>query len=678
MQLLCIMDNKEKSRIKQLVEKTLQGDKDSFCELVVKYQHAVYGLAFHHLKNFTDAEDIAQEVFLEAYRQLRTLRRPERFGFWLNGITTNLCKMWLRRQRPIVSIDELQQHDELTTNPDEFSEQHELHELVMEAISQLPEPNRIVLTLYSIDGLSYGEISEFLDVPIGTVRSRIHRAKQTLKKELADMVAQDFKKHEIDPEFAPNVVKFLKEQQDRIITLWSDDMAVINDKVSKAIHRNAISSFLSLIRDQFKHTDITKTPDELIEALTRRYKELTASELAEMLFLFQGMMVLNFLNDYDMDLFGAIYQQIMDIIESYPGKEDIKWGFSVGFMDITETASAIRLGSRGTYGSRYFSENQAKKNLYHSYMVNIGNPSDPIQIPISVNKSWVERDSGYKYRSIIVNTGETINTPAGEFPDCVKVKTLITGKKVSSDGKETPEIDVFVRGRRFMWFAPGVGLVKLIYEHEEGSATEVSLISYLIKEASDSYLPLALGNIWRYEWTDTYSDYMNWEVWRVAEKKKDTYRIHRFNRVSRPKESSEKIDSTEQETPEREKILIVSDRDSEQKIYKNILLDEGYDVETTNSGMEALNILQKLLFNLVVMYDFDATKDRTPEMMGIELLEKIKQTSPDTQIIVMTAFGTVEKTVKMMRLGAYDILELPFSPVHLLTSVKEALEIAKM
>jgi len=166
------------------------------------------------------------------------------------------------------------------------------------------------------------------------------------------------------------------------------------------------------------------------------------------------------------------------------------------------------------------------------------------------------------------------------------------------------------------------------------------------------------------------------EIWRVAEKKKDTYRIHCFNRVSRLKESFEKIDSTEQEAPEREKILVASDRDSEQKIYKNILLNEGYDVKTANSGTEALDILQKSLFNLVVMNDFDATKDRTPEMMGIAFLEKIKQTSPDTQVIVMTAFGTVEKTVKMMRLGAYDILELPFSPVRLLTSVKEALEIA--
>jgi len=453
-------------------------------------------------------------------------------------------------------------------------------------------------------------------------------------------------------------------------------MAVINDKISKTTHRNAISSFLTLIRDQFKHADVTKTPDELIEALTRRYKELTADKLAEMLFLFQGMMVLNFLDDYDMDLFGAIYQQIMDIIESYPGKEDIKWGFSVGIMDITDTASAIRLGRSGTFGSRYFSENQAKKNLYHSYMVNVGNPSVLIQMPVNVAKSWIERDSGYKYRSTIANTSETIVTPAGEFPDCVKVKTLITGKKVSSDGKETPEIDVFVRGRRFMWFAPGVGLVMLKYEHEEGSSTDVNLISYSIEEASNSYLPLALGNIWRYEWTDTYSDYMNWEVWRVAEKKKDTYRIHRFNRVSRPKESFEKIDSIEQEAPERKRILIVSDKDDIRKSLKIMGLDEGYDVETANSGPKALDILQKSLFDLVVMSDFVATSNTTPEMDGLELLEKIKQTLPNTQVIVMTAFGNVEKTVKMMRLGAYDILELPFLLVRLLTSVKEALEIA--
>jgi RNA polymerase sigma-70 factor (ECF subfamily) len=201
-----------KDKVAQLIERTLHGDKDAFCVLVSEYQNAVYGLAFHYLRNFADAQDVAQDVFLEAYRRLGTLQHPEKFASWLYSITANLCKMWLRRQRETVSIDEITQKEAYNLfknaqmqTPDYVCEQQELHEQVMEAIAQLPEPNRIVVTLCYIDGLSYKEISDFLDVPTGTVKSRLHRAKQILKKELVDMVAQDFKEHKLDQSFTDKI-----------------------------------------------------------------------------------------------------------------------------------------------------------------------------------------------------------------------------------------------------------------------------------------------------------------------------------------------------------------------------------------------------------------------------------------------------------------------------------------
>lgn len=665
------------SGIEQLIGRVLQGDRDSFCELVMKYQHAVYNLAFHHLKNFADAEDVTQEVFLEAYRSLGTLKRPERFGSWLKGIATNLCKMWLRRQRQTLSIDELKQQEGQTESPMEVCERHDLHERVMSAISQLPEPNRLVLTLYSMDGLSYEEIGAFLDVPIGTVRSRIHRARQTLKKELAYMVTQDLGKHEIDPELARRVANFLKERKDRIIALWSEDMAVIDGRASKAVHRDAISSFLSLMIDQFEHTDTAKSPDELTRALTRRYNlnGLTADEFAGMMFLLQGIIVLDFFGHTQMDLHEAVHHQTVSAIAGLPGNADIKWGYAVGKMDIRETASAIQKGDSGSYGRRYINENQVKKNLFPGYMVKYyaGNPSELLQIPVSMGKSWMKQDSGYTFRSIIAGTSETIDTPAGKFADCVKVRTLITGKRINSDGEENPEIDVFVRGTRFMWFAPSVGLVKVKYNHEEGSATEISLVDYSIEEASEDYFPLALGNIWRYEWGDTYSDYMNYEVWRVAEKKKDTYKIRCFNRVSQLK----RIAPIEQEGPEKKRILLVSDKEAELESLKEMLLDEDHDVTAATSGSEALSTMRNSLFDVVAIDDFVTTRERTPEMSGMELLQKIKQLSPYPQVIVMIVFATVDKVVKMMRLGAYDVIEKPFSPEKFTASIKQAIEKAK-
>jgi len=212
------------------------------------------------------------------------------------------------------------------------------------------------------------------------------------------------------------------------------------------------------------------------------------------MFLLQGIIVLDFFGHAEMDLHEAVFHHTIGAIADLPGNGDTKWGFGVGSMDIRETASAIQKGNSGSYGRRYVNENQVKKNLFPGYMVKYyaGNPSELLQIPVSVGKGWIEQNSGYTFRSIIAGTSETIDTPAGKFADCVKVKTLITGKRINSDGEENPEIDVFVRGTRFMWFAPSVGLVKVKYNHEEGSATEISLIGYSIKEAGKGYFPLAL------------------------------------------------------------------------------------------------------------------------------------------------------------------------------------------
>jgi CheY-like chemotaxis protein len=250
---------------------------------------------------------------------------------------------------------------------------------------------------------------------------------------------------------------------------------------------------------------------------------------------------------------------------------------------------------------------------------------------------------------------------------------LITGKRINSDGEENPEIDVFVRGTRFMWFAPSVGLIKVKYNHEEGSATEISLIGYSIKKSDRSYFPLALGNIWHYEWVDTYSEYMNYEIWRVAEKKKGSYNIRCFNRVSRLKG----MVSIEQEAPEKKRILLVSNKEAELESLKELLLDEDHDVTAAISGSEALSTMRDSLFDVVAIDDLVTTREKTSEMSGMELLQKIKQLSPYPQVIVMMEFTTVDRVIKMMRHGAYDVIERPLSPEKFIASIRQAIEKAK-
>jgi len=199
-----------------LVNQALQGDQNSFGKLIEKYQHQIYGLAFHWVRNFADAEDIAQEVFLVAYENLGNLREPAKFSPWLKGIAENLIKMWNRQKGRTESIDDFTESemDELIApmsppTPEEHYEKREIQEKVMRAVSALPEPNRLVVSLYYIDGLSYSDISEFLEIPVGTVRSRLHRAKTQLKGEMIGMVKEMFEEHPLPKEFSRKVQAFI-------------------------------------------------------------------------------------------------------------------------------------------------------------------------------------------------------------------------------------------------------------------------------------------------------------------------------------------------------------------------------------------------------------------------------------------------------------------------------------
>jgi len=144
----------------QLIDRILQGDKNAFAQLVTRYKGAVYGLAFHKVKNFADAEDIAQEAFLEAYKCLGNLRDKSKFANWLSSITANRCKMWLRRHhRNVISLEaSIENQDDYGVlripdthpTPDEAYEKKSLRESVMKAIGLLPEKQRLVITLFYI------------------------------------------------------------------------------------------------------------------------------------------------------------------------------------------------------------------------------------------------------------------------------------------------------------------------------------------------------------------------------------------------------------------------------------------------------------------------------------------------------------------------------------------------
>ena len=182
----------------EIVDRAIKGDAVAYGLLVQRHYDAVYGLAFRFMRNFDDAQDVTQDVFVEVFQSLKYLRDPSKLGAWLHGITLNLCKMRLRSRKEMLPIDlmgdEIQDYlYHLTiSNPAEEYEKNELQDNLMKAIEFLSENNKLVLKLYYMDGMSYKEIASFLSVPKSTVKGRIHRAVNQLRDEMVDVMKGAF------------------------------------------------------------------------------------------------------------------------------------------------------------------------------------------------------------------------------------------------------------------------------------------------------------------------------------------------------------------------------------------------------------------------------------------------------------------------------------------------------
>jgi RNA polymerase sigma factor (sigma-70 family) len=188
------------------IKQCLEGDVNAFSLLVEKYQHAVYGLCYHIVGNFADAQDLTQEVFVKIYVTLSRIKDPSKFASWLYRITVNACKRWLRDRRRMddLPLEAIAQTSE-DRSPEEHAEAEELCLSVRKAIASLSERNQLTVTLYYIDGLSYAEIGNFLSVSESAVKSRLHRARKQLKEELISMVGSSFSRHKLPEDFPEKI-----------------------------------------------------------------------------------------------------------------------------------------------------------------------------------------------------------------------------------------------------------------------------------------------------------------------------------------------------------------------------------------------------------------------------------------------------------------------------------------
>ena len=184
---------------KELVRRVKKGDKVAFDLLFSRYQHKILNLVSRYLRDQQDVEDVTQEAFIKAFRALPRFRGESAFYTWLYRIAINTAKNHLvaRSRRPPgvdVDIDDAEFMDGTdvlreSESPEAVLSRDELSEVINATLSELPDDLRSAVTLREFDGLSYEQIAEIMDCPVGTVRSRIFRAREAIDQRIEPLLS---------------------------------------------------------------------------------------------------------------------------------------------------------------------------------------------------------------------------------------------------------------------------------------------------------------------------------------------------------------------------------------------------------------------------------------------------------------------------------------------------------
>jgi RNA polymerase sigma-70 factor (ECF subfamily) len=209
------MDEKPEIR---LVQEVLAGRKESFSALVRLYQDYAYGVAIAVLSDFDLARDVVREAFVCAFRNLRKLKDPSKFGGWLRGIVRHTSLRALRERDRVLAMAEQLNPDTHAVDPKQSplqaAEDAERRGIVQKALAALNEKTREVVGLYYVNGFSYEEIAGFLGITVTAVQGRLQRGRAKLKKELMNMVEGTFAEKELPDDFAAEIKRLLDDLAD--------------------------------------------------------------------------------------------------------------------------------------------------------------------------------------------------------------------------------------------------------------------------------------------------------------------------------------------------------------------------------------------------------------------------------------------------------------------------------
>ena len=188
----------ERSIDQALVERVQKGDKQAFDVLVLKYQNKIIQLVYRYVHDSDEARDVAQEAFIKAYKAIGRFRGESAFYTWIYRIAINTAKNYLvasGRRPPRTDIDaqDAEQYEGATglkeyATPERMLMKDEIQQAIASAIDELPDDLRTAITLRELEGLSYEEIAQTMECPIGTVRSRIFRARDAIDSKLRPLL----------------------------------------------------------------------------------------------------------------------------------------------------------------------------------------------------------------------------------------------------------------------------------------------------------------------------------------------------------------------------------------------------------------------------------------------------------------------------------------------------------
>ena len=191
-------DRRSGSSDKALVQRVKQGDRSAFDLLVAKYQHKILNLIMRYVKDPSEAMDVAQEAFIKAYRAVPSFRGDSAFYTWLYRIAINTAKNHLvaARRRPTSLDFDLSDSEAFepfaalrdVDSPEHLALTDEIGEVINQAVEDLPDELRTAILLREIEGMSYEEIAQTMECPVGTVRSRIFRAREAIDKKLKPLM----------------------------------------------------------------------------------------------------------------------------------------------------------------------------------------------------------------------------------------------------------------------------------------------------------------------------------------------------------------------------------------------------------------------------------------------------------------------------------------------------------